>query len=80
MEAAAVPPLPELHRRIDELVDACRSTCLWYHRSDYYPRTDPERWRVLDAIQKRADRDTFARAARLKEWLSALSSSASAGS
>jgi hypothetical protein len=69
----------EIAREVDELVDECRSTCLWYQRPDYYPRTDLERWQVLDAIQKHADLETFRRAGRLKECLSRRSSSASAG-
>ena len=60
-------------------VDECRSTCLWYQRLDYYPRTDLERWRVLDAIQKHADLKMFQHAGRLKKWLSRSSSGASAG-
>jgi hypothetical protein len=39
-------------------------------RPDYYPRTDDERRRVLDAIQKHGDVDVFKRAARLRGWLS----------
>jgi hypothetical protein len=70
----------DLAREIDELVDECRDTCLWYQPRDYRPQTDAERWLVLDAIQKHADRRTFQRAARLKEWLSRLSSDTSAAS
>ncbi len=70
----------DVAREVDDLVDECRSTCLWYQRLDYYPRTDLERWRVLDAIQKHADLKTFQRAGRLKKWLSRPSSGASAGS
>jgi hypothetical protein len=76
----ALPSAAEVRREVDLLVDECRSTCLWYQRRDDYPRTDPERLRVLAAIQKHANRRTFERAARLTEWLSRLSSSASAGS
>ncbi len=74
-------PSPEdVAREIDELVDECRDTCLWYQPQDYRPRTDGERWLVLDNIQKHADVGTFQRAARLKTWLSRLSSNASAAS
>ncbi len=73
-------PGEDVAREVDDLVDECRSTCLWYQRLDYYPRTDLERWRVLDAIQKHADLKTFQRAGRLKKWLSRSSSGASAGS
>ncbi len=67
-------------RAIDAFVDECRIDHLWYQRVDYYPRTDAERLRVLDAIQARASLEVFRRAGALKAWLSRLSSSASAGS
>jgi len=70
----------ELVRAIDALVDECRVECLWSFRPDYYPRTDPERQQVLDAIQERSSRDVFRRAGRLKAWLSRHSSGGSASS
>lgn len=70
----------DLARAVDALVDECRSAALWFLRQDYYPRTDPERWRVLESIQEHADVEIFKRAARLKEWLSRHSSGASASS
>jgi hypothetical protein len=70
----------DLERQVDTLVDTCRTGCLWFLRPDYYPRTDRERLRVLDAIQKHAGLDAFRQAARLKRWLSPLSSETSAGS
>jgi hypothetical protein len=69
----------QVAREVDQLVDECRSDHLWYQRSDYYPRTDEERLRVLEAIQKRANLEVFRRAGALKAWLSRHSSSASAG-
>jgi hypothetical protein len=75
-----IAPREELVRAIDALVDECRVECLWYLRPDYHPGTDPERLQVLDAIQARASQDVFMRAGRLKEWLSRLSSAASAPS
>jgi hypothetical protein len=68
----------EVVRAVDELVDACRVDCLWYLRRDYYPRTDAERVRALEAIQERSGRDVFRRAGLLKAWLSRHSSDASA--
>jgi hypothetical protein len=68
----------ELARAVDALVDECRVRCLWFLRSDYYPRTDVERLRVLTAIQQRADLDRYRRAGRLKAWLSRNSSAESA--
>lgn len=78
---SSTPPSgDDLAREVDQLVDECRSTCLWYQRPDYLPRTTAERLLVLDAIQKHGDLRTFQRAARLKQWLSLLSSGASAAS
>jgi hypothetical protein len=70
----------DLERQVDTLVDACRTECLWFLRPDYYPRTDEERLRVLDAIQRRARLDVYREAARLKRWLSPSSNETSAGS
>ncbi len=55
---------------MNELVEACRDTCLWYFRPDYLPATDAERLRVLEAIRRHGNRATFQRAARLEAWLS----------
>jgi hypothetical protein len=65
---------------VDALIDECRDTCLWWQRRDYYPETDEDRRRVLSDIERRADRRTFQRAARLRLWLSRHSSSGSAAS
>ena len=70
----------ELARAIDALVDECRSVALWFLKPDYYPRTDDERRRILEEIQKHADVELYKRAARLQEWLSRNSSAASAAS
>ena len=71
---------PELAQEIDDLVDECRLSCLWYAPRDYYPRTLEERMNVLDAIQRRSDRATFVRTARIKQCLSRNSSNGSADS
>jgi hypothetical protein len=70
----------EVAREVDVLVDECRSVALWYLRPGYYPRTDVERLRVLDAIEKHADVAIFKRSARLRQWLSRHSSGTSADS
>lgn len=70
----------DLHRQVNALVDACRAECLWFLRRDYYPQSDDERLRVLDAIQRHAGLDVYREAARLKRWLSPVSSGTSAGS
>jgi hypothetical protein len=69
---------PDTRAAIDALVDACRDRCLWWLRPDYYPRTDPERLAILEAIQTRCDAATFRRAGALRTWLSRPSSGASA--
>jgi hypothetical protein len=63
---------------IDRLVDEYRLACLWYLRPDYYPRSDSERVRVLEAIARHGDVAAFRRAARLRQWLSHHSSASSA--
>lgn len=70
----------DLARAIDLLVDEARGDALWFLRPDYLPRTDAERRRVLQAIQKHSDLERYQRAARLQEWLSRYSSAASASS
>jgi hypothetical protein len=70
----------DIARAVDALVDECRSVALWFLRPDYYPRTDVERRRVLESIQKHGDVEVFKRAARLQEWLSRHSSATSARS
>lgn len=81
MSTTSTPPSEdEIARQVDLLVDECRRTCLWYQRRDFYPRTREARLRVLAAIQRHADRDTFIRAGRLMACLSPPSSDGSAGS
>ena len=78
--AAPGPDRAEVVAAIDRLVDECRVQCLWYVRPDYYPRTDLERLRMLEAIQERSGLAVFQRAGALKTWLSRHSSDASASS
>lgn len=77
---SAPPSSDDVAREVVQLVDECRSTCLWYQRPDYRPRTPVERLLVLDAIQKHCDLRTFQRAARLKQRLSLVSSGPSPSS
>ena len=62
-----------LASEIDAFVATQRAVCLWSVRPDYLPRTDEERLWVLTEIQRRADRDAFARAGQLKRGLSLTS-------
>jgi len=68
----------DLAEAVNAFVDAWRIRALWSVRPDWYPATDAERWHALDTIQQHCDREAFARAARLKAWLSRRSSDASA--
>jgi hypothetical protein len=74
------PSTEDIARRIDALVDEQRAMCLWFLRSDYYPRTDAERVRVLGDIQRHGGLRAFKTAAELKQWLSPTSNAGSAGS
>jgi hypothetical protein len=80
--AASVSTTPdaarEVEHAVDLLVDEVRVDSLWYLRPDYYPRSDFERCRVLEAIQKHSSLAVFKRAASLKTWLLQHSSATSA--
>jgi hypothetical protein len=65
---------------IDAFIESNRDRCLWFVQPDLRPRTDDERRWLLGEILRRADRDTFARAGRLKRCLSLISKDGSAGS
>ena len=67
-----------IEKEINQLVDECRSSCLWYLRPDYYPADDMQRDRVLERIQRHGDRAAFQRAAEFRKWLSIHSSARSA--
>lgn len=74
-----VPPDPALSlRRVRELVDRHRVTCLWYLRPDYQPETVAEALRVLDAIATNGDLKAYQEAEEVRRWLSRGSSSPSA--
>jgi hypothetical protein len=62
---------------LDRFVDEQRVRCLWFLRSDYYPATDAERRRVLEAIERHGDVPAFVRARTFKACLSPTSSARS---
>jgi len=62
------------------LVDEYRARCLWFLEPGYYPSSSDDAVRVLDAIQRYGDLDAFKRAGAIREWVSAPTSAASAGS
>jgi len=68
-----------IEESVNRLVDENRLRCLWFLRSDYYPKTDEDRLRVLGYIERHGDREAFRRAAELRQWLSRTSSAPSAG-
>jgi len=73
-------PSEETPPGLDPFVDEYRSRCLWFLRSDYYPRTPAEILRVLQQIERHGDVAAFQRAADIRRWLSRSSSESSAAS
>jgi hypothetical protein len=71
--------IASLIRSVHALMDEYRDRCLWFLRKDYRPETPAEAFRVLEAIERHGDREAFRKAATLRQWLSRLSSSSSAG-
>ncbi|HXH83739.1 MAG TPA: hypothetical protein VNN07_12545 [Candidatus Tectomicrobia bacterium] len=72
--------LDDIAEAVNRLVDDYRLRCLWYLREDYYPTTNEERWRVLDAIARHGDVAAHRRAGEIRRWLSRISSAPSADS
>ena len=70
----------QLQRAIDELVDEYRSQCLWFVRSDFYPKTADQSMRVLKYIERYGDRAAYRKAAEVRRWLLRSSSETSAAS
>lgn len=69
-------PAPDaLLRRIRELVERHRVTCLWYLRRDYQPETTAEMLRVLDAIATNGGLSASQEADEVRRWLSQSSNS-----
>ncbi len=69
---------PGLVRAVRALVDEYRASTLWFLAADYYPGTDEQIRRTLDRIERYGDRRAFQEAARLRQWLSRISSAPSA--
>jgi len=59
-----------LAAQIDALVDEYRPRCLWFLRSDFYPRTLSERLRILGYIERAGDVAGYRRASALRQCLS----------
>ena len=56
----------ELRAEIDAFVRAERARSLWWLREGWTPESDADRLWLLDQIERRADRDTFVVARRLR--------------
>jgi hypothetical protein len=69
-----------VNEAVDRLIDEYRIRCLWFMRSDYYPKTQEQRLRALRYIEQRGDREAYRKAGTLRQWLSRHSSAESAGS
>jgi hypothetical protein len=76
-----VRPLgPEIVAALRALVDEHRTRCLWFLAPDYYPASEGEALRVLEAIERHGDRSAFQRSREIRQWLLRDSSAASVGS
>ena len=53
---------------IDRLIEQYRVTCLWFAPADY-PKTNEQRLRALDYIERYGDREAFKRSRALRQWL-----------
>jgi hypothetical protein len=56
----------DLRAEIDAFVRAERARSLWWLREGWMPEDDAGRLWLLDQIERRADRETFALARRLR--------------
>ena len=69
----------EIATEVEALVRAYRTRCLWYLREDYFPETSEDAIRVLEMIERHADRSGYVKARKLREWLLRHSRGKSAG-
>jgi hypothetical protein len=74
------PLSAEQGQALRELIERQRTSCLWYLKQDWFPKTLEEVSKVLDAVQCHGDRAAFIEAGRIRQWLSPNSSSGSAAS
>jgi hypothetical protein len=68
----------DVAKAVNALVDEYRARCLWFLRSDYYPRSTDERLRILDYIVRYGDREAYRKATTVRRWLLHPSSAGSA--
>ena len=55
---------------VHHLVEVNRLQCLWFMRKDYVPSSAPEIDRALAEIELHGDRQAWAEARTIREWLS----------
>ena len=67
-------------KEAQELIAEHRADCLWFLGADAIPTDGPAIARLLQKIERHADRATYLKARRLRECLSRNSSATSAGS
>jgi hypothetical protein len=60
----------ETKKQLAALIACYRSRCLWFLAKDFVPETPEQAVRVLEYIERYGDREGFAQARRLKQWLS----------
>lgn len=59
----------EVAREVRDLVSRTRDRCLWFYARDYFPSDREAMIRVLALIERHGDRENYAQARRLREWL-----------
>jgi hypothetical protein len=67
-DTTVVPPA--ILEAVHHLVEANRLQCLWFMREDYLPRSTPEVERALAEIELHGNRQAWAEARTIREWLS----------
>jgi len=73
-------PDTALVREAQEFIREHRADCLWFLRDDLVPSDRSQILRLLEKIERRADRATFIEARRLRKCLSPTTSAGSVGS
>jgi len=68
-----------IYDEIDKLIEQNRVNCLWFVRTDYFPKTTEERLSILRDIERHGNRATFVAARNLRDCLLQISNETSAG-
>ncbi len=59
----------KLRDDLRQLIEECRTQCLWFLAEDYLPKTRAQALRVLEQIRRRGNLAAFRKAGELKRWL-----------